>query len=417
MLRCAGLSCLALVTFSLGCSGGPSRGAGGSANTSSSSSGSRESSPAGMSGDAGAAGAASGGVAGQAPWQLRALTYNAALAPAFEPLSSERAPKVVAALSEAAAQLDVMCVQEFWLESDFASLLSATKNTLGNALRPDPKPGTGTCTAAQLTALATCQATECGELSGGDLVGCLQGQCRNEIQALPGACLGCLFDHVADFSLCAGTGSEPSDPAIFGGDFDIGLLSRYPLQKKEILPLDAYFQRGAVLYAEIEVPKLGPVHAFCTHLSSSLGVIPYAGPDGSWDGEHTHEVEQLVNFIQAKAGDSEPVLVMGDLNMGVALQENPAVLPEDFGLLLATGLSDPFLDSGMPACSECGDNSFRGADSTDDLIDHLLVKRFPGSSSSVTRAFTEPVSLPTAGDPLLTNLSDHYGLRLAISPK
>jgi hypothetical protein len=106
-------------------------------------------------------------------------------------------------------------------------------------------------------------------------------------------------NNVTDFSQCAGTGTETANPGIFGGDSDLGLLSRYPILKQESRATPI-FQRGTVLYAKIDVPTLGPVHAFCTHLSSSLRVIPYAGPDRSWDGEHRREVAQLANFIQVK---------------------------------------------------------------------------------------------------------------------
>ena len=53
--------------------------------------------------------------------------------------------------------------------------------------------------------------------------------------------------------------------------------------------------------------------------------------------------------------------------------------------------------------------------SAGDLIDHLLMKRFPKSWSTVTRAFTAPVSIATISGTVMTNLSDHYGIRLTIS--
>jgi endonuclease/exonuclease/phosphatase family metal-dependent hydrolase len=350
-------------------------------------------------------------------WELRAATFNAALAPGFEPLASQRLPLVVSALAEAAQQLDVLCVQEFWLESDFAQLRATSTASLPYVVHPAPLPGAGECTEAELGTLGQCVQNQCANTDAEALVACLQTQCSTEVGSLSGGCLGCLINQLDDFSQCAPTGHAPiaSDPAIFGGDYDTGLLSRYPISEQAVLPLDAYFQRGAVLYARIEVPQLGPVHTFCTHLSSPLGVIPYVGPDGSWDGEHARESEQLFEFIRAKQGNLEPVLVLGDLNMGFAVDGVGAVLPGDFAALLADGLTDPYLDSGQAQCSECNDNSFRAADTPNDLIDHALIQGFPGASASVTRVFTGPVSLAAGLPP--TNLSDHYGVRLQLSSR
>jgi endonuclease/exonuclease/phosphatase family metal-dependent hydrolase len=357
---------------------------------------------------------ASGGEAGGNSWRLRALTFNAALAPGFEPQSGARLPKVLSALQDAANQLDVMCVQEFWVDSDFTALRQSTATSLPYAVHPAPLPGTGLCNLAELGSIGACVQTQCSDAGRDDIVSCIQSKCPSEVLALTGGCIGCLLNHLDNFGKCAPTAdSVVSNPAIFGGHYDTGLLSRYPISKTQVLPLDAYFQRGAVLYAKLEVPDLGPVHAFCTHFSSSLGMIPYAGPYGSWDGEHTRETEQLLNFIHTKAGDSDPVLVMGDLNMGLALNGTGAVLADDFELLLATGLRDPYLDSGQPQCSECSDNTLRAPDPTNDLIDHLLIQRFPRATAGVTRVFTRSVSLGVSTPP--SHLSDHYGLRLELS--
>jgi len=352
----------------------------------------------------------------KAPWYLHALTFNAALAPGFEPYSAERLPSVVAALSLAAQQLDVMCIQEFWVESDFDLLVDAASESLPYALHASPRPGSGVCESSELSSLGSCAQSHCSA-AGDDSVACIQSECTTEVVSLSGGCLGCLLNHLDDFAQCARTGAPVADdPAIFGGNSDVGLLSRYPISRQQILPLDAYLQRGVVLYAQIEVPNLGPVHAFCTHLSSPLGVIPYVGPHGSWQGEHARETEQLLSFIAAEA-ESGPLLVMGDLNMGLALNGKGAVLPDDFARLQASGLRDPYLDSGNPECSECSDNSFRSPDSVDDLIDHLLVKAFPISTANVTQSSATPVAVANNGTTRDTHLSDHFGLQLELTSR
>jgi endonuclease/exonuclease/phosphatase family metal-dependent hydrolase len=349
---------------------------------------------------------------GAAPFAFRALTFNTALAPDFEPFAAQRAPKVIAALASAAADLDVMCVQEFWREEDFAALVAATNDSLPHTLHPAKKPGSGTCTADTLTPLGACLQAACPDAAGLGRVGCAEQACGDQVAALSGGCLGCIVNNPDDFGQCVGAGTEANDPAIFGGDNDVGLLSRYPLDEAESLPLDAYFVRTDVLHARVDIPSLGRVHVFCTHLGSSLGPIPYAGPYGSWDGEHTHQVKQLLDIVAQKASDSEPVILLGDLNTGPALPNIYGAAPDDY-VLLAAQLENPYVLGGNAKCTECNDDSFRDADSHDDLIDHFLVRNFPSSKQSVERVFTDKVALD---DTTTVNLSDHYGLRLVVTP-
>jgi endonuclease/exonuclease/phosphatase family metal-dependent hydrolase len=362
---------------------------------------------------AGEGGAVGQGGEGAEPFTLRALTYNTALAPDFVPHADLRAPKVVAALAAAASELDVMCVQEFWQEADFDALVAATHDSLPNILRPAPKPGSGTCTAETLGPLGTCLQAACPNASGLDRVGCAQQACSDDVAALSGGCLGCIVNNLDDFGKCVGARTEANDPAIFGGDNDVGLLSRYPLEQAESIPLDAYFVRTDVLHALVDIPSLGKVHVFCTHLGSSLGPIPYAGPYTSWDGEHTHQVEQLLDIVAQKANDSAPVILLGDLNTGPALPDIHAVAPDDYALLAAQ-LDNPYVLGGGAKCTECSANSFRGAGSQDDLVDHFLIRNFPSTKQTVERVFTDEVALDAS---TTFDLSDHYGLRLVVTSK
>jgi hypothetical protein len=127
-----------------------------------SSAGSGEAGSAGGDSAGGGQGGESGeGAAGNESWRLRALTYNAALAPGFEPKSAERQPEILKALKIAAQQLDVMCVQELWQASDFTQLFSATAQSLPNALHAPPRPGTGLCGAAELGSIGSCVQGHC----------------------------------------------------------------------------------------------------------------------------------------------------------------------------------------------------------------------------------------------------------------
>jgi hypothetical protein len=229
---------------------------------------------------------------------LRIETFNVALAPGFAPLAAERTPAVISALGEQATRLDALCVQEFWQDAEFSQLAARAHDELPHALRRAPRPGTGTCTVDELTSLGQCLAMNCATASGVDQVLCAQSQCSATVANLSGGCLGCIMNNIGmDFTACAGPGGA-ADPAIYGGAYDVGMLTRNRILESDVnKELDSYFVRMAVLYAKLEVPGGSPVYAFCTHLGSSLGVIPYAGKYASWQDEHLHQVLQLRDYI------------------------------------------------------------------------------------------------------------------------
>lgn len=348
------------------------------------------------------------------PFQLRALTYNTALAQNFEPLATERAPLVVDALADLAPELDLLCVQELWQESDADALQQAVASELPHALRADPLPGSGTCSEEELGTIGGCLQDSCGAAQGVELTACAQQACAGEIGGLSGGCLACILDSLgAPLETCLGDGSERNDPAIFGGAYDVALFSRFPLERTRVIPLDAYFVRAVRLHAKVTVPGLGAVHAICTHLGSPLGVIPYAGSHGSWEGEHASQVELLAEAVRAYASDGLPVIVLGDLNMGPAVGSSVAMLEDQYRQLLDAGLSNPYAEGSNALCTDCADNTFHAAspDYPDGLIDHVLVGRFPAHHTAVSRVLDTPVSF---GD-FTYDLSDHYGVRLDIT--
>jgi len=245
-------------------------------------------------------------------------------------------------------------------------------------------------------------------------VQCAQEKCSQPIINMDGGCLGCVLGHLEhkDFTGCLG--EAPSDPALFGGAFDVGLLSRYPLLHEEALRFDAYFVRASALYAQVELPGLGAVDTFCTHLGSSLGVIPYHGPHGSWDGEHSYQVAQLLAFIARKNAAQRPLLLLGDLNTGPASAgPSPlsAELPLDYRLLLDSGLISAVTE---PECTLCPDNVLRGAGSRALWLDHALLRGFEARISSQV-SLTDTFPLGDATNPMPMSLSDHYGLRVELT--
>src|SRR5688572_9933050 len=74
--------------------------------------------------------------AGAEPRVFRLATFNAGLAVGALEHAAERAPAVVQALSR--ETLDVLCVQEFWHESHWRSLVETMGDRMSQRLRPPP---------------------------------------------------------------------------------------------------------------------------------------------------------------------------------------------------------------------------------------------------------------------------------------
>jgi len=285
---------------------------------------------------------------------------------------------------------------------------------LSHVLRRSRAPGSGDCSPNELEPVAACLESMCGSFEGVERTACAQAACGSEVAALRGGCLGCILNSLdASLETCAGDGSAPDDPAIFGGAYDEVLLARYPFETTEITPLDGYLVRTAVLYARVATPELGPVHVFCTHLGSPLGVIPYTGPHGSWEGEHAAQVDALVELVATKSSDGLPTLMLGDLNMGPAVGASVAVLDEHYEKLLAVGLTNPYASRAGALCTDCADNAFHAleTDYDDSLIDHVLAGGISSYFWTAERVLDEP--LDVGGVPL--NLSDHYGVKLTLA--
>jgi hypothetical protein len=67
---------------------------------------------------------------------LKVATFNAGLAVGVLPNVGERLPHVLQALS--ALDVDVLFVQEFWLESHWDALCTRVRERFPHALRPKP---------------------------------------------------------------------------------------------------------------------------------------------------------------------------------------------------------------------------------------------------------------------------------------
>jgi endonuclease/exonuclease/phosphatase family metal-dependent hydrolase len=223
---------------------------------------------------------------------------------------------------------------------------------------------------------------------------------------------------------CLGSGASVEDlplppeerSYLLGGAFGIGLLSKLPLEETDTLVLDAATTRRGIVYAKIDVPELGEVSVFCTHLTAVLPELSYEGSYETWDGENAAHVQALIDWVDEKTADGDKVIVLGDLNTSPSLPSadiDPEV-PDSYALLPDADFADPFLDGSNAACTFCADNPLVRLEDTgvDANLDHIMTRGID-STVTVERILDGLQSIEDdtdGGAPGELSLSDHYGL-------
>jgi endonuclease/exonuclease/phosphatase family metal-dependent hydrolase len=354
-----------------------------------------------------------------APLVLRVATYNAGLAVGFVDAAQERAPLTTAAA--AALPTDVLCVQEFWRSGDVDALASAAASSLPHQLfpapQPDTNPGAPACQASDLTALETCVNTNCADACDDQIVDCALTNCQVELLGIPSECQACLQANIGGTlesiqQIC----TSGSVAYAYGGAFGTGLLSSAPIVAQEEHVFDSTTNRRSVLYAQLDT-DVGPVHAFCTHLTAVFDSIEYPRPTGSWEEEQAAQIDEMLAYIDGKAGAGGMVVLMGDMNTGPAGDGYAAEVPAHYDKFIAAGYANPYIDRADEPCTFCFDNPLiTGTDHSDSgVIDHVLLRGFAGTAGA-ERILDGSLDLPEyCGAPATVAYSDHYGVLATIS--
>ncbi len=348
---------------------------------------------------------------------LGVATYNAGLAPGFVPFTEQRAPLTIQAIAD--QSVDMMCVQEVWLEQDVQALRDATDDKWPSAIFPPPDPGEvigdePACGPGELDPLQACLTASCAGLQTDQLASCAVASCGAELGALPETCSTCLVANLgASFEairLSCTTGSAGA--FAFGGSFGIGLLAEAPILSEDLLVLESTFNRRGVIYALLDTEELGPVHTFCTHLTAIFDDIPFPG-EGGWEGEQARQIEALLDFVQDKTGGTGQVLLMGDLNTGPAIDGVVAATPENFQRLTDAGFASPYLRAGAE-CTFCAANPLVSDDDDSVIIDHVLVRGIEAGDLA-DRILTGDLDIALDGEQVNAAFSDHYGVAASFS--
>lgn len=378
---------------------------------------------------------------------LTAVTFNAGLLDSVGYVE-ERAPHVVTALG--GLEADLVCAQELWQKEHWDAVVEASQAKRPHVLRFEARPGvSGKCTPDEFAPLRACAAASCSDVGASGLTACTTEQCGDEVAALSSACIGCLLDNVSsgDFdaiaAACVGAtgssdgGAPPPDERAYlvGGSYGTGLLSALPFVETDKKELDASTNRRGILYAEIDVPKLGMVHVFCSHLAPILKDVKYEGSYGSWEAENAAHVKTLIEWADEKAGADGQVLLLGDFNTGPSGEGIRPSVPDSYAQLPDAGFGDPFLSGPNAACTFCSDNPLVSPDdaAADADIDHIMPRGLSDEvSATANRIFDSGLEITTrvpaggqdggtgdAGTISVTkqvSLSDHYGVRTIFRP-
>jgi endonuclease/exonuclease/phosphatase family metal-dependent hydrolase len=338
---------------------------------------------------------------------FRVATFNAGLAVGVLPYATERLPRVVEAL--VALDVDLLFVQEFWLDSHWQALCDAARVKLPYAFRADPAVPMrgGVCTKEQLAPLMACAKKHCRGLRDEALARCVIAHCAEQGFALPADCLNCIASSPSGtleqiVARCVGAGpfaatvlgatKDGRDGGLiaYGGSFGTGLLSRTPLTNTDAIVYYATVNARGALYARIDAAPFGPISVFATHFS----------PGGT---EQAPQVEQFLTWSATKGRDDSAVLV-GDLNTpsGSSL----------FRKITRAGFREP---DAVDSRATFGGGLGTGQVSASGWrIDHVLVRNISARVTS-RRILDKPIAL-NVGRGVKTTLSDHFGVLAILEP-
>jgi endonuclease/exonuclease/phosphatase family metal-dependent hydrolase len=371
---------------------------------------------------------------------LTVTSYNMGLALNFVPYTPERLPVNEQLVME--YESDVICFQEVWLDDQVEAITNAVSENLPFIYSVPPEQiFSEACTSAEVADLETCANTFCSGLSGPNLVSCVTNnqQCVDALGDLPPTCQTAVFAGVGlpniTVDALVDLVTQPS-VGVFAFDGSLGLIlaSRYKLSNLEFqdfIDNSSSNHRGA-LYAEINVNEQTHVIG-CTHPTANLSVpYPTAGNFGSWGEENRFMQEQMITFVNNKAGNN-PIYFAGDFNCSIANASNQvdADFADNCQLWLDDGFTDPAADQlGCTFCSDenlilIGEKVPGGAGGEGNtLLDHVFIKNVENSNEiTAERVFDDPVEIQSLDpvqelsledSPLTTHPSDHFGVKVAI---
>lgn len=410
----------------------------------------------GTGGDGGAGGSGGEG-GGREPQEVVVETFNVALAGAFIPYETERRQPITEAI--AAADSDVLCLQEVWTQSDKELIRDAAmetyphiaffENDLGTPIDdptdqqgeippppttfpcPDVEVIPGLTIEEQMNQAVDCLQENCSTIPGDDAgrttsADCAASECVPAVAGLllgnveQQRCYACVVTQLPTEVLrdirtsCA---TVINQDLAFDGQNGLMLLSRYPIENEEELVLPGTWNRRTILRATVNLPNGAALDAYCNHLTPIFDdfTFPYTGQYGNgftdargWQAEQELQAEKLIDYVTDTSGD-RPAVILGDLNAGHAFPTQDIVAEGEPTLdLLETVFEPAYASSYTPQCTFCSTNLVTDTE-TSSWIDHILLYNLASDAVlSTARVYDEAV-VPV--DSQTVPLSDHFGMR------
>lgn len=187
-------------------------------------------------------------------------------------------------------------------------------------------------------------------------------------------------------------GRGPAGLMAYGGSFGTGLLSKTPLEDRDVLVFTSTVNARGAIHARMTT-RVAKLDVFAVHFSP--------GPES----EQRPQVDRLLRWIDER-GAKGPTIVLGDLNMGPG--------SSSFRRFVDAGFDDPYARQSNGKCTFCGGGlTSAGHGTSGILIDHVLVRGFRGTTLS-ERVLDDTVTLIAGGSPVKTTLSDHCGVLVTL---
>ncbi|WP_438009977.1 endonuclease/exonuclease/phosphatase family protein [Sorangium sp. So ce321] len=361
---------------------------------------------------------------------FRVATYNGGLAMGVLKYVDERAEPLINALAE--QPVDLLCVQEFWLEEHWQRLVAATSSSLPNTFRLPPGHEDGGCTSQETDPLVACAAQSCAGLTQHALLPCLLQSCASKLTSLSPDCFNCLSanprkgpDELARACLRtqkkSAAGARPPARAggaaaveVYSGASGTAVLTNAEILERDSLVLPSAIDRRAVLYTRLSPPSVGELHVFCTHLTANMEGVPHPR-NTSWQKDQSAQIDALLAYVDQKTGGRGATLLLGDLNTGPAIAPSiSARLPAHYNRLLARGFVNPYASQEDAKCTYCFDNPLDGGKGTRGLlIDHVLLRGFEGDASGA-QIMRSNLTFEAGKKKVKSGFSDHYGLLVTL---
>ncbi|XP_076107678.1 uncharacterized protein LOC143075959 isoform X3 [Mytilus galloprovincialis] len=346
------------------------------------------------------------------------VTFNTALATSVH-FYEQRRNLIVDALLK--SEGDVLCLNEVWyvddlvmiqqaLQSKFPHSFSAVHNDTSIIMEQQTltKPP---CFSITFQTVFKCFLTQCNTSSSrGDQAGCFLQNC-NGARLLSEECLTCvLLSGTNTTDVLAKCVNPPPSRKFNAMNLPgLALFSKLPLTQRKtqnLLPGVKRLVPRWVLSAEVE--KVGRIG--CTHFTA---LMPFSYVDpivpplfSSFEEENLNNTLQILDYFKF----AKQYILMGDFNQSPLRANVTPTFSDNYNVLRANGLSDPYVDNGgLPTFGR--GNPLSIFQDRNLILDHIFHKGFDYISSK--RVFDKFIGVKGQSIPL----SDHFGVSVTLQLK